>query len=151
MLSVFKRASAGGAVAITDVAINPNNDNEVYACDDNQVFRSIDGGTSLSDITGNLPSVSAQDFRTLEFIPDPSNQLGGPRIAVGTRSGVYVTASNASAWQRLGGSASQGMPDVLVFDMRYFCAQNLLVAGTLGRGVYTFNFAAGSLFSNGFE
>lgn len=70
---------------------------------------------------------------------------------MGTRSGVYVTASNASAWQRLGGSASQGMPDVLVFDMRYYRAQNLLVAGTLGRGVYTFQFTADTVFRNGFE
>lgn len=160
--AVFKRASAGGAItqtaalpagaaAITDVAINRTNDNEVFACDDNQVFRSTNGGTSWTDITGNLASISAQDFRTVEFINDPGNQFGGSRIAVGTRSGVYTALSNSTTWERLGGSASQGMPDVLVFDLRYYPAQRLLTAGTLGRGVYTFVFGADIIFTNDFE
>lgn len=135
-----------GAATITDVALNPANPAMVFAIDDNQAFRSTDSGATWQDITGNLPSISSVDFRTIEFVP----QASGDIVALGTRSGVYAAATNSSSWALLG----DGMPDVLVFDLRYIVAQNRLIAGTLGRGAWALTLVTGPsdlLFSNGFE
>lgn len=149
--AVYKRvgaafvATAGlpaGAAAITDVAMDPNNPLRVYAVDDNQVFRSLDGGATWLDVTGNLPSISSNDYRTIEYMSDPA----GDKIALGTRSGVFVANVLSTTWSLLG----TGLPDVLVFDLRYIPSQHLLIAGTLGRGVWSF--ATGDLiFANGFD
>jgi hypothetical protein len=69
------------------------------------------------------------------------------RIALGTRSGVYASTSGTANWELFG----DFLPDVLVFDLRYVHAQRTLYAGTLGRGVWSVQLVAGSLFSNGFE
>ncbi|MEO7917744.1 MAG: hypothetical protein ABIR16_08885 [Dokdonella sp.] len=149
--AVYKRVGAvfvvttalpAGANTITDVAMDPNNPLRVYAIDDNQVFRSQDGGATWVDVTGNLPSISSNDYRTIEYISDPA----GDKVALGTRSGVFVANALSSSWLLLG----LGLPDVLVFDLRYIPSQHLLIAGTLGRGVWSF--AVGDrLFANGFD
>lgn len=136
-------ALPAGAAALTDVAMDPDDAQRVYAVDDNQVFVSVNAGDSWTDITGNLPTISAQDFRTIEYIADPS----GDRIALGTRSGVYIADVNSSVWD-LYGSA---LPDVLVFDLRYVPERKTLYAGTLGRGVWSLTTVEGFLFANGFE
>jgi photosystem II stability/assembly factor-like uncharacterized protein len=143
---VATTALPAGAATVTDVALNPANAAVVFAIDDNQVFRSTDSGGTWQDITGNLPSVSSVDFRTIEFVP----QSGGDIVALGTRSGVYYAEATGNTWALLG----ESLPDVLVFDLRYIVAQNRLIAGTLGRGVWgvtVSGLATDNIFSNGFE
>ena len=107
-------------------------------------FFSLDGGASWTDLTGNLPSISSQDFRTIEFYPSAQ----GARVALGTRSGVYQSLAGSDEWSTLGA----GLPDVLVFDMRYVEATGSLIAGTLGRGVFQLPLVrAAAVFSDGFE
>lgn len=139
---VITTALPAGADTITDVAMDPKNPLRVYAVDDNQIFRSLDAGATWSDITGNIASISSFDFRTIEYISDPA----GDQIALGTRSGVYVADALSSTWTLLG----TGLPDVLVFDLRYIASQKLLIAGTLGRGVWSFA-VRDVLFANGFD
>ena len=132
-----------GAATLTDIALDPDNAARVFVIDDNQVFRSIDSGDTWTEVTGNLPSISSRDFRTIEFV------AGTPdRVALGTRSGVYLADADSSSWS-LAGSA---LPDVLVFDLRYVAAQQTLYAGTLGRGVWSLNLAAtaDAIFSDSF-
>lgn len=140
---VATAALPAGAASITDVAMDPDNDQLVYAIDDNQVFRSADGGGSWTDITGNLPSISSFDFRTIEFVPGTS----GDQVMLGTRSGVYAAASNSNIWSLWG----SGLPNVLVFDLRYVSSNQTLYAGTLGRGVWSTSILSDDLFRNGFE
>ncbi|AVP96532.1 hypothetical protein C7S18_04655 [Ahniella affigens] len=153
--AVFKRTGGGafaataalpaGAAAITDVAIDPDNVNIAFAVDDNQIFRTIDGGTSWTDVTGNIASISAFDFRTIEFM----ELQAGDQVAVGTRSGVYATPVNAATWSLFG----QSLPNVLVFDLRFDATQQKLFAGTLGRGAFvlTVPMVIDSVFANSFE
>lgn len=132
-----------GAATLTDVALDSDNAAQVFVIDDNQVFRTIDSGDTWTEVTGNLPSISSRDFRTIEFV------AGTPdRVALGTRSGVYLADADSSSWS-LAGSA---LPDVLVFDLRYVAAQQTLYAGTLGRGVWSLNLAAtaDAIFSDSF-
>lgn len=140
---VVTTALPAGAATITDVALDPDSPARVWAVDDNQVFFSSNSGTSWTDVTGNLPTISSQDFRTVEFIAGSTD-----RVALGTRSGVYVASAGGNTWALLGGD----LPDVLVFDLRYVSAQNTLYAGTLGRGVWSLTLGGGSLiFADSFE
>jgi hypothetical protein len=152
--SVFRRQGAGfvattslpaGAATVTDVALDLNDSDRVWAIDDNQVFFSSNAGASWSDITGNLPLISADDYRTIEFIDGGAG--GTSWVALGTRSGVYLTENGGSTWTLLG----EGLPDVLVFDLRYVSQQRTLYAGTLGRGVWSLQLFGDALFSDGFE
>ena len=89
-----------------------------------------DGGANWSDVTSNLPAIASFDFRTIEYL----SGIGGAsdRVALGTRSGVYVSADDGASWSLFGA----GMPDVLVFDLRFNALSQTLYAGTLGRGVW---------------
>ncbi len=136
-------ALPAGAAAITDVSMDSSNSTRVFAVDDNQVFFSSNSGANWADVTGNLPSISGLDFRTVEYISD----VTGDSVVVGTRSGVYMAAVNSAVWTRLGSA----MPDVLVFDLRYMKAQKTLIAATLGRGVWTYVFDAEQFLRDGFE
>ncbi|MGB0134701.1 hypothetical protein, partial [Dokdonella sp.] len=132
-----------GAATITDVAMNPVNTDIVYAIDNNQVFFTDDGGVNWQELTGNLPAISSQDFRTIEFFP---TDITAGRVAIGTRSGVYESLSGSDEWSLLG----QGLPDVLVFDLRYAGGIESLIAGTLGRGVWQLSLTD-VIFADGFE
>lgn len=140
---VATTALPAGAATVTDVAMDPDNDQVVFAVDDNQVFRSINGGSTWTDVTGNLGSISSFDFRTIEFIPDGNNDS----VVLGTRSGVYSAGVNSSTWALFG----SGLPNVLVFDLRYVASNQTLYAGTLGRGVWSTPVTSDNLFRNGFE
>ncbi len=144
--SVFKRTTAGGPITATtalppgvskinDVAIIPSNYNTVFATDDNQVFMSSNGGTTWSDITGNLGTISSlNEIKTAVYVPGPA-----PYLAVGTRSGVFASlATSYGTWVKL----ETALPDVLVFDMVYDATDDVLVASTLGRGVWTMSKAS---------
>jgi hypothetical protein len=141
---VATAALPAGAATITDVAMDPDNSALVFAVDDNQVFRSSNSGGSWQDVTFDLPAISARDFRTIEYIERPG---GADLVAVGTRSGVFVMAASGNAWSLLGAD----LPDVLVFDLRYQASNQRLYAGTLGRGVWAYDFSSAVVFANGFE
>lgn len=133
-----------GAATITDVALDPDDDERVYAIDDDQVFASSNGGASWSDVTGNLPAVASVDFRTIEFMARAS----GDELALGTRSGVYRRRADGGNWELLG----IGLPDVLVFDLRYVEGTQMLYAGTLGRGAWAVDLTLDDLiFRNGVD
>ena len=123
-------ALPAGANTLTDVAMDPDAPERVFAVDSNQVFFSPDGGANWNDVTSNLPAIASFDFRTIEYLPG----IGGAsdRVALGTRSGVYVSADDGASWSLFGA----GMPDVLVFDLRFNALSQTLYAGTLGRGVW---------------
>ena len=154
LTAVWKRSGAGGAITqttalpagvadVADVAMDPTNSNRVFAIDNDQVFASNNGGVVWTDVTGNLGTISAQDFRTVEYISDSD----GDSVVIGTRSGVYSVPAFGTVWGRLGSA----LPDVLVFDLRYIKSQKTLIAGTLGRGVWTYEVNADQFMRDGFE
>ena len=138
--AVYRRVTAGvtpAAVAgytgstVRGIVADPEDYDHLFAIDNNQVFRSTDGGVSFTDITGDIPSV-AKDFRSLEFIRAGTEWA----IVVGTLRGVYAARYNAvSDW----GPVGTDLPNVYVWDMDFDAADGVLIVSTLGRGVWRFS------------
>ncbi len=138
---IYKRTTAGGPISATAalgagastvraITVDPYNWKTVLAIDNNQVFMSSDAGSTWSDVTGNLTSISSLDFRSLAFVPGYLDSS----VVIGTRSGVFASRISAlGGWERVG----TGLPDVLVADLEYNATDDVLVAGTLGRSVWT--------------
>ena len=139
---IFLRASDAAALTATnftggivrDVVLDQDEWTTAYAIDSNTVYATIDAGTTWVDITGDLPDT---DFRTIEF----SGNLD--TLYVGSRSGVFaMQTATPGFWLELG----TGLPGAVVFDLEFDPTAQLLVAGTLGRGVYTIQPQASSGF-----
>ncbi len=138
--TILRRAVAAGALTVVagyaggtarGIITDPEDHDHLFAIDNNQVFRSIDGGATFTDITGDIPA-AAKDFRSLEFIRSGAEWA----VVVGTLRGVYAARYSAvTDW----GLVGTGMPTVHVWDMDYDAADNLLVVSTLGRGVWRFS------------
>src|SRR5262245_27173196 len=140
--TVFLRTTAGGALEPTaklpaggcelrDVVMDPDDWRRAYGVVDHQVIRTTDAGANWTHITGNLPSFGARDFFTTLFVAGGSRDL----LLVGTNAGVYVSFSDSgfTSWNKLG----IGLPNAQVWDLDYDVADDVLVAGTLGRGAWT--------------
>jgi photosystem II stability/assembly factor-like uncharacterized protein len=140
--AVFLRTAAGAALAPTaalpagggtvrDVVLDPDDWRSAYVIDSNQVFRTTDAGATWTDITGNLAGLGAGDFRTTVFVAGVSRDL----LLVGTNAGVFVSFSSSgfTSWNKLG----TGLPNAPVADLDYDVVDDVLVAGTLGRGAWT--------------
>jgi hypothetical protein len=113
---------------------DPKNVSHVFVLNSNQrVWGSFDEGTTWTDLTANLGSLSS-DFRTLEMVPSPNSSSS--TLVVGGLGGVWQMSNpgvSGSTWQIIGAN----LPQALVFDVRYDSTDNVLVAALLGRGVWT--------------
>ena len=147
---VIIRTSAGGSFteyltpadsALRGVTADPEDWNRLFAIDRNQVFMSTDAGANWTDITGNLPDgFTTIDLRVLDFV------RAGDRgaLLVGGINGVYAALdTNYTSWAKLG----TDLPVVPVWDLDYDATDNVLVAGTLGRGSWKMINVSQSLFN----
>jgi len=140
---VYQRIGAGGTFSqktaypgvdtVTDIVVDPTDTSTAYVVDPTHVYQTHDGGTSWTDITGNLTDTQLQST-----VIDP-----GPaaRIFVGGRQGVFVlplptpgvAAVGPFTWAEIG----TGLANAPVWDMEWDNADKKLVVGTLGRGAWT--------------
>lgn len=142
--TVSLRTAAGGSPTLTPgffaggvqgITLDSTNWHTAYVISPSKVYRTTDAGSSWADITGSLPG--AGHLWTIEFLP----------LAVGTDHGVYVrSTTNFGTWYLL----ATNLPNVRVRDLDYNATDNVLVAGTFGRGAFKFNFgtASGTLSSS---
>jgi len=148
---VIIRTSAGGSfteyltpadTSLRGVTADPEDWNRLFIIDRNQVFMSTDAGANWIDITGNLPDgFTTTDLRVLDFV------RAGDRgaLLVGGINGVYAALddTNYTSWAKLG----TDLPIVPVWDLDYDATDNVLVAGTLGRGSWKMINVSQSLFN----
>ncbi|MDB5386339.1 MAG: sodium/calcium exchanger 1, partial [Planctomycetaceae bacterium] len=114
--------------------------NSAFVIDNAQIYRTTDTGSSWSDITGNLASVGAVDFRSVVFIP----LSGLNALVVGTQTGVYYSIGpNYNTWKELG----TGLPNTLSYDLEYNATDDVLVDGTTGRGAWILPNASQSIYN----
>jgi hypothetical protein len=149
--TVYLRTTAGGAVTATtalpgtpgrvkNIVMNPADAANVFVTDSfDHVYQSTDAGKTWTDVTGNLLSsgLSSSGFTALAFVPGSA-----PYIAVGSRNGVFAsTISSLGTWVRLG----TGLATAPVFSLVYDKADDVLAAGTLGRGAWLLSSASSVL------
>jgi hypothetical protein len=141
---VFVRTAAAPAVPantdpdaasddfITGVDLVPGSTNDAFAVDRDQVFRTTNAGGSWSDITGNLvTSLNPGTLRSIAYVA----RATGDGLVVGTDRGVYLArqGSGFTSWEELG----TGLPNAPVYELDDHPVDDLLAAGTLGRGTWT--------------
>ena len=99
------------------------------------VWYTIDGGENWADVEGNLPDIPV---RSSLF-----NPLDRKEVILATEAGVWKTndvTAETVVWE----PASSGMGSVRVDMLQYRSSDNLILAGTHGRGMFTTNFTNGT-------
>ena len=125
------RTYEGGAVQ--DIVLDPLNWKTAYVLDElGSVWRTTNAGATKAgwtNLTGNLKSLS-KNLRTIEFVRTGNKVV----LLVGGLGGVFraINPTNNSIWTELG----ERLPNTIVTDLHYNEADNILVAGTFGRGAW---------------
>ncbi len=91
------------------------------------VYQTTTGGTSWTDVSGNLPDIPANDIA-----------LNGRTLIAASDIGVYTSTDNGTTWNRLG----TNLPNVVVSQI-LVDPNGTLVAATHGRGIWTIPLSAG--------
>ncbi len=136
---VYLRTTLGAPLTITpvqpttdlvvDLTIDPDDWASAFVIDTDDVFATADEGLSWSTITGNLSSMASR-FLSISYVASAALDA----LVVGTNRGVFASlAGSFGTWVQLGSD----LPTVLTYDMDYDATDDILVAGTMGRGVWT--------------
>jgi hypothetical protein len=120
---------------VQTIVAGPQDYRRIFVVDDaNQVWISFDAGQSFQNITGNLLQHTAF-LNSLEVVSQGSSSANEMLVA-GAANGAFSLGLNGNAprsWSPLG----VNLPHVIVADLHFYPAENLLLAGTLGRGAWT--------------
>lgn len=125
--------STPGGGTIVAVAIDSATAANGFALSTTQVSMTTTAGAGWSDITGNLFTLAPGTvLRSMAFV---EGTMGVDGLVVGTNNGTFIARSDATptpyaTWQPLG----IGLPNAPVFDLQYDPVDDVLLAGTLGRG-----------------
>jgi hypothetical protein len=118
---------------IEDIAFDPLNDNVMsvvygtYQNDGNKVYLTTNGGSSWTNITGNL-----QNMPLRSVVIDHSDSS---YIYLGAEIGVYVKSMNASTWTL----HNTALPNTAVLELEINNGSNTLKAATWGRGLWEYS------------
>jgi hypothetical protein len=120
----------GTGRTVVNLAGNPRSPLTASVIDVSTVYLTLNAGSSWINITGNLPSLNPGQLRSVAFVSNAS----GEALVVGGNNGVFVAlaSSGFTVWDRLG----TGFPNALVYQLDYNSVDDILVAGTLGRGAW---------------
>ena len=125
--------NVGAAVpnrTITGIYIHPDSSDVVLLCESGfgggHIFKSTNGGTNWSDISGNLPDSPANDL--LIYHPGMSSSV----YLIATDVGVFMSNNYGTSWSEL----SDGLPNTVAMHFDYNEAASKLRIATHGRGVY---------------
>ena len=120
---------------VMDMQVSPTNSQEVFAAvggfltgfsDSNHVYMTVNGGTSWTNITGNLPHDDAPQTIAVDW------RFSTPRLYIGTLRGVFLSTDLGAHWNSFGGN----MPNTIVTDLELSPTFNVLAAATYGRGAF---------------
>jgi photosystem II stability/assembly factor-like uncharacterized protein len=117
---------------ITGLTTNPDNSAQVWICvggwnADQKVYRSLDGGVTWSNMTGNLPNTPVHSI-----IYHDTGGVPADAVYIGTDIGVFYRNNALGDWKYY----SNRLPRVEVTDLEISYAANQLRVGTYGRGIW---------------
>lgn len=126
---------------VTDIAINPNNSNEVWVTfgeyEADNVWFTSDGGTTWFNKSGTAPyDLPALQVNTVRVHPRNSNY-----IYIGTDLGVFASEDKGLNWAvdpRYPGQNNELPANVAVSEL-FWQGDDYLIAATHGRGMYRAN------------
>jgi len=95
------------------------NDNTPY------IFMSNDNGSTWSSIAGDMVNIGIND---IQVMPENDSML-----VISTDAGIYATNNLGTNWFSISGN----IPSCPVLDVEYDSINNILIAGTFARGMYT--------------
>lgn len=132
---VFVRTTAGGTLTatgtvfpgggVTDIELDPADWQHAFVSDSNSVYETTDAGANWTNRTGDL--VNSQ-IRTVEFFDGATDV-----VVAGGQGGVFrMISDDPGHWTEFG-----DLPNAVVFDLEYNATDDLLLAGTFGRGAWT--------------
>ena len=114
---------------VMGISNDPRHANTAAAIDPTQVYRTLDAGDSWVNVTSSLPALNPGLLTSVEIISGPP-----AIIVVGAQKGVFSRRlADEGNWIRLG----EGLPKVPVYHLEYDDRDQVLLAGTLGRGAWT--------------
>lgn len=146
---IYHRVTLGGPVTtlnsypgdwVRALVMDPQNDQHIFVLDTaSNVWGSFNEGRTWINMTANLPTLNNvgpdSGMRTIEIV-SPSVPPLNPVLIVGGVGGVWQMRQHGAAWTSWTPVAA-GLPHVLVNDLQYDYADNILTAGTVGRGVWS--------------
>ena len=140
--TIVHRVTAGGALTtltypggiVRGIVMDPQNYRRVFVLDSvNKVYGSADEGGTWTDLTGNLGALT-DSVRAIELLNRDAGFQGAVLYVGGAGGGVWQLPNPtvAGTWTVV----AAGMPNVLVYGLRYDYTDSILAANTLGRGVF---------------
>ena len=134
---------AGSLGNIRDIVLDPTNWRQAFAPTRMNasvtILQTVDGGLTWIPITGALGG----QFYALEYIPAASPAISGCGPTDSPGPTCYSLAAQRECCERSipirrrpSGSTSAGLPNMVVYDLEYDACDDLLLAGTSGRGIW---------------
>lgn len=129
---------------ISDIAVNPNNANDILVIFSNynvpSIFHSSDGGQTYASVGGNLDNLSSvgstsfgPSVRTATILPTNS---AGTFYLVGTSTGLYITQSlngSSTQWSK---QANSLIGNAVVERLTSRTSDNRIGVASHGRGIF---------------
>ena len=141
--TTFTQVAGPGTGRIIALAVDPQDWRRVYVVQGTtgdqtfgscQVFMTNNitdlTNNPFTNITYNLAGLSGGQLRAITLFDDTPTTAGDSIPVVGGLGGVYRLLG--TQWTRYG----QGLPNTVVEDVQYEPSNDLLIAGTFGRGVW---------------
>ena len=128
---------------VVSVVMHPQDANIAFAATNVAVFMTTNGGGLWTNITNNLPTLNPLTLRSLEFV----TSAAGNALVVGSLNGAYsaTQAAGFADWTKLG----TDLPTAPVYELQYSSVDDVLIAGTLGRGAFKLKNASAVLTTTG--
>jgi hypothetical protein len=128
-----------------DIVFSPDDDTIVYVLDDGgRVWWTSDRGAIWDEVSGGTSAGGlgrlSRDLRTIEIV----RVAGKDMVLVGGQGGVFALNDIADVvppvWRKLG----VAFPNAIVTDLQWDPADDVLVAGTYGRGTWKITNVSGA-------
>ncbi|MEO8664398.1 MAG: T9SS type A sorting domain-containing protein [Ignavibacteria bacterium] len=115
---------------VTGIYAHPDSSEVAVLCQSGfgggHIFKTTNGGTNWSNISGNLPDSPGNDV--MIYHPGMPTSIYLAALDVG----VFLTSNYGATWAEL----ADGLPNTVAMHLDYNEASNKLRIGTHGRGVY---------------